>query len=116
MTSVLEQDPQVKPAPPIEHAEWCARDRHDYSGERDQWCQGAAQVVEGETSTAADPNLTRVYVFRYSGEYDGQWRHRASGIALECSREVGADLSPAEAREVARNLLAAADVAEGVAR
>ena len=43
------------------------------------------------------------------------WRHDEVGVVLRHSRDCGADLPPAEAREVARNLLNAADVAERMA-
>ena len=115
--SVLENNAQAKPAPPVEHAAWSVPDLHVYvGGGLDQWCRGEMAFTEGMTTCPpADPNDVAVFLSRYSVWSASSWRRDEVGVVLRPSRECGADLTPAEAREVARNLLNAGDVAERMA-
>jgi hypothetical protein len=121
--SVLDTDAEVNDStglvpPPVEHAPWCAPDRHHEVGEFDRWCRGPVQFVVSSTTTALDLSAVAVYAERSSHRAATglEWGHTRLRVALQYTPGSGDDPRPDEAREVTRTLLTAADIAEGVSR
>lgn len=103
-------DPATAVAQPL-HAPWC--DDHDDAGEWDQWCRTAARV---DVIGAHGPGgLMEVTVERgtHCPTPDAGWVEHRPGIHLHIPGGERALLAH-EARRVARALLAAADIRDGV--
>lgn len=98
--------------PETVHTPWCAV--HDHIDDRDTICRSHVQTFITLDSAPNDLDAVEVSVERRSDRGAGatQWHHRHPRIYLSCVRDGGADLTPAEAREAAGLLLAAAALAE----
>lgn len=99
------------------HPAWCCPASHEHVGPRDTWHRSEVQSVEPVSSMPGDPDRVDVLVEQYASRdhVAAEWRSGVAGIVLGVLREGGAQLSATEARWVARLLLAAADIADGVA-
>jgi hypothetical protein len=103
--------------PQLLHPAWCDPRLHINFGAFDQRCISETQVVHALVATPDDPGDVEISVEQGAERPGGvgPWQPILATVQLNPLREGGADLTPQEARRVARLLLAAADIAEGVA-
>jgi hypothetical protein len=108
---------QPVPVPEALHPAWCAPDAHDYVGDMDSWHRSQVRVLETVDTRENDRNDVEVSVEQYVEHRVGtdMWEPKPPTVLLHPTRDAGADLSPFEARQLAQMLLAAADVADGLA-
>jgi hypothetical protein len=118
VTQAIEREVDVDPR--IEHPDWCSIEHHEFTGHIDQWHREAPRVVDLDMGGGLEAWRVAVYVEQYLCRADDVWHGSAGQVALEVvgTNDDRADLAMTahEARRVAAELLAAADVAEGVAR
>jgi len=102
--------------PQLLHQPWCDPQSHIDFGPLDQRCASEVHTVPTLASTPADPGAVEISVEQHADRPGGAgpWRPSAATVQLNPHRDGGADLTPHEARRVARLLLAAADIADGL--
>lgn len=105
----------IVPHAPIRPA-WCAPDGVELVGRDECWFSSEVHTVEPVDSLPDDPDLVEVFVDQHvTGRgLDGRETRRTL-VRLNTVRETGSCLTAHEARRAARLLLAAADIADGVA-
>jgi hypothetical protein len=104
-------------APAPTHHPLCVT--HD-AGEYDDCCNGRRWNLSPVWMPAADPGVVWIQPYRYAGRSDGAdvWKAKPAQIELSIEGHVGtatAELTPGEARQIAAELLNAAEQAEAVA-
>ncbi|MGD9525624.1 DUF6907 domain-containing protein [Pseudonocardia sp.] len=106
------------PAPDVLHPAWCDPGSHHYdeTDDLDRWHRSAARGFETLDSREHDPSRVDITIERLDSRPDGcgPWVEARPTVLLRTVREVGTDFDPHEARLLARLLLEAADVADGV--
>ncbi len=104
--------------PAVQHTPWCSPDRHDH-GPFDSVCHAASRPLIAAISSEGELNVVEVGLERSADRPGGRggWQVGAATVMLHVLGETHeyADLTPAEARAVAHDLLQAADAADGQA-
>jgi len=102
--------------PTVVHEPWCDPDRHDH-GPFDSVCHAASRPLIAAISSESELNVVEVGIERSADRPGGRgdWQVGAPTVMLHVLGETHeyADLTPAEARVVAHDLLLAADAADG---
>lgn len=97
------------------HPAWCSPDAHQPAGADECWHRSDAQSYECADSLPGDRSVVEVSVEQYSGREDGEWQSLPATVFLTVTRSGCVDLTAHEGRLLARRLLAAADIADGLA-